>query len=201
MKSTEDGQVLQRFCIAFIQKMSVKESNIQSFLKYGLIDWFIKLLLRSKNNQIHVFCLDFSSALIANILQSNVTLEFLEKNIAVCKNLIETFLNIIKEKIHSSVLMHYLICLNLLNIDKFKTIIEECQFNEKIKEFIEYYNDIDVVTENEKFEKKTVLDLCNNLFNNNNKESNDETNYENKFKEFENEQRELIFESFQDEIS
>ena len=50
--------------------------------------------------------------------------------------------------------------------------------------------------------KKTVLDLCNSLFNNNNKESNnDEGGYENKFKEFENEQRELIFESFQDEIS
>lgn len=202
MKTTEDGQVLQRFCIAFIQKMSVKESNIQSFLKYGLIDWFIKLILRSKNNQIHIFCLDFSSALIANILQSNVTLDFLEKNIAVCKNLIETFLKMIKEKIHSSVLMHFLICLNLLNIEKFKTINEECQLNEKIKEFIEFYENIDVVTENEKFEKKTVLDLCNSLFNNNNKESNnDEGGYENKFKEFENEQRELIFESFQDEIS
>ena len=128
-------------------------------------------------------------------------MEFLEKNIAVCKNLIETFLNIIKEKIHSSVLMHYLICLNLLNIDKFKNINEECQFNEKIKEFIEYYNNIDVITENEKFEKKTVLDLCNSLFNNNKETNNDESNYENKFKDFENEQRELIFESFQDEIS
>ena len=38
MKGSEDGQVLQRFSIAFLQKMSIKESNIQIYLKYGLID-------------------------------------------------------------------------------------------------------------------------------------------------------------------
>jgi len=71
MKQQDDGTVIQRFCIAILQKMSVKEESIPVYMKSGLIDWIIKLLLRSKSNDIHVFCLDFASALLANILHSN----------------------------------------------------------------------------------------------------------------------------------
>ena len=92
MKGVEDGQVIQRFCIAILQKMSVKEDTIPIYMKFGLIDWIIKLLQRSRVNDIHIFCLDFASALLANILHSNITLEYLENNISVCKNLTETFI-------------------------------------------------------------------------------------------------------------
>ena len=86
MKSQEDGSVIQSFCIAILQKMSVKEDTISVFMKFGLIDWIIKLLQRSRVAEIHIFCLDFASALLANILHSNITLEFLENNVPICKN-------------------------------------------------------------------------------------------------------------------
>lgn len=91
MKNQEDGSVIQRFCIAILQKMSVKEDTIPIYMKAGLIDWVIKLLQRSRITDVHIFCLDFASALLANILHSNVTLEFLEKNTQVCKNVIYFF--------------------------------------------------------------------------------------------------------------
>ena len=131
MKGTEDGQVIQRFCIAILQKMSVKEDTISIYMKFGLIDWIIKLLQRSRINDIHIFCLDFSSALLANILHSNITLDFLENNVAVCKNLTETFLSMIKENIPTSVLMHILICLSYLSKDRFTSVKEECKFYDR----------------------------------------------------------------------
>ena len=79
LKEQEDGSVTQRFCIAILQKMSVKESTIDLFVKSGLIPWVLKLLEKSKTLDIHIFSLDFSSALLANILHSHQTLEYLEK--------------------------------------------------------------------------------------------------------------------------
>ena len=90
MKAQEDGQVIQRFCIAILQKMSVKEDSIPIYMKNGLIDWIVKLLQRSRISEIHIFCLDFASALLANILHSNITLEYLESNLAVCRNVLTT---------------------------------------------------------------------------------------------------------------
>lgn len=86
MKGQEDGTVIQRFCIAILQKMSVKEETINFYMKYGLIDWIIKLLQRSRISEIHIFCLDFASALLANVLHSNITLDYLENNLPICKN-------------------------------------------------------------------------------------------------------------------
>ena len=71
MKGTEDGQVLQRFCISILNKISIKEESIQIYLKYGVIDWVVKLLQRSRINSINSFCIDFSSALLANILRQS----------------------------------------------------------------------------------------------------------------------------------
>ena len=88
MKAQEDGQVIQRFCIAILQKMSVKEDSIPIYMKNGLIDWIVKLLQRSRISEIHIFCLDFASALLANILHSNITLEYLESNLTVCRNVL-----------------------------------------------------------------------------------------------------------------
>jgi len=164
MKGVEDGQVIQRFCIAILQKMSVKEDTIPIYMKAGLIDWIIKLLQRSRVNDIHIFCLDFASALLANILHSNITLDFLENNISVCKNLTETFLSMIKENIPTSVLMHILICLSYLSKDRFTAIKEECKFYDRITEFVEYYSNIRANNESAEIDKRTVLDLCAHMF-------------------------------------
>ena len=208
MKGVEDGQVIQRFCIAILQKMSVKEDTIPIYMKFGLIDWIIKLLQRSRVNDIHIFCLDFASALLANILHSNITLEYLENNISVCKNLTETFLSMIKENIPTSVLMHILICLSYLSKDRFTAIKEECKFYDRITEFVEYYSNIRANNESAEIDKRTVLDLCAHMFHPTDTtmdmseamEIND-MKYEDRIKEFENEQGDLIFECFQDEIS
>jgi len=37
LKEQEDGSVTQRFCIAILQKMSVKETTIELFVNKGLI--------------------------------------------------------------------------------------------------------------------------------------------------------------------
>ena len=208
MKGTEDGQVLQRFCIAILQKMSVKEDTIKIYLNAGLIDWIIKLLKRSKANDIHIFCLDFASALLANILHSNLTLDHLEKNQPLCKNLTETFLGMIKESIPTSVLMHILICLSYLSKDRFNAIKDECKFYDRITEFVEFYSNIRANNESAEIDKRTVLDLCAHMFHPKDNtmdmseamEIND-MKYEDRIKEFENEQGDLIFECFQDEIS
>ena len=199
VKSTEDGQVTQRFAIAILQKMSIKENIIKIYLKNGLIDWINKLLERSRTNEVHIFCLDFASALIANMLQCSFVLDFLEKNMVPCKSLMENFLGMIKEKIPTSVLMHILICLKYLGKNRFKKVKDECKFIERIKDFNEYYNNIKPSTEFEKLDKNTILDLSESLFNI--KEDTKEINYESKFQEYDNLQKIIVFECFQDEIS
>ena len=180
MKGTEDGQVLQRFAIAILQKMSVKlfdrnDTNkneeikkinstiIQIYNKYNVIDYLIKLFQRNNSNhKVHEFCMNYGSALLANILGYKETIDFLFDNLSFYKNLTETLLNLIKEKGNNTqVLMHYLMCLNYLSIDKFKMIKEDINFDEKIKNFEqEYENDKD----NNNVNKKTVLNLSFLLF-------------------------------------
>lgn len=212
MKGTEDGQVLQRFAIAILQKMSVKQlvnndnnkneeiknlnnTIIKIYNKYNIIDWLIKLFQRSENNNIHEFCMDFGSALLANILGYPETIDFLFDNFSFYKNITETLLNLIQKKnISTQVLMHYLMCLNYLSQDKFRIIKEEIKFDEKIKIFENNYknnNEVDSVN------KKTVLNLSYILFhsdksknlNNDTNENNSRTN------------EPLVFECFKDEIS
>ena len=212
MKGTEDGQVLQRFAIAILQKMSVKQlvnndnnkneeiknlnnTIIKIYNKYNIIDWLIKLFQRSENNNIHEFCMDFGSALLANILGYPETIDFLFDNFSFYKNITETLLNLIQKKnISTQVLMHYLMCLNYLSQDKFRIIKEEIKFDEKIKIFEnDYKNNNEVGGVN----KKKVLNLSYILFrsdksknlNNDTNENNSRTN------------EPLVFECFKDEIS
>jgi hypothetical protein len=84
----------------------------------------LKLLEKSKSNDIHIFSLDFSSALLANILHSHNTLEWLEKNSKVTKETMTSLLSLLKENIPTSVLMHILICLSYLSKERFSSIIE-----------------------------------------------------------------------------
>ena len=67
---------------------TVTERIIELMTKSGMIDWCIKLLERSKQPKrerpdqpsIHSFCLDFSSALLANLLHAQTTMEMLEQD-------------------------------------------------------------------------------------------------------------------------
>ena len=124
LKEQEDGSVTQRFCIAILQKMSVKEDLIPILVDAELIDWILRLLEKSKSTEIHIFSLDFSSALLANILHSNSTLEMLVQEPDKTKEIMMTLLHLLKENVPSTVLMHILICLSYLSKERFNDQIE-----------------------------------------------------------------------------
>ena len=210
MKGTEDGQVLQRFCISILNKISIKEESIQIFLKYGVIDWIIKLLQRSRINTINSFCIDFSSALLANILRSKTTLEFLENNESFCKNLMETFLSMIGEDLSPTLLKHFLMCLGYLDDKRFNKIKEDCRFNKRIDEFYDHFANINASNEEEEIRKHSILDLCkyilpihglrkSNVYGKEN-EKEEGRNYEKIIKEYENQKGAIVFECFEDEV-
>ena len=114
----------------------------------------------------------------------------------------------IRAKIPTSVLMHVLISLSYLSKERFTPLVEQCQFVDKISEFVEFFSHNNVSeNENDEIDKRTVLDLCAHMFHpkdviadsSQSMEYND-MKFEDKIKEFENEQGDLIFECFPDEV-
>jgi len=153
-------------------------------------------------------------------------LDLLEKNSKKLQELMTRLLNLLKEKIPTSVLVHVLICLSYLSKERFGHALEESMFVDRISDFVEWYTlkNPNQVSEHENAggvasdsangiggavaDKKTVLDLCAHMFHP--KESShdisgtmeyNELKQEEKIKEFENVQGDLIFECFQDEVS
>ena len=202
LEKEEDGSVNQRFCIAILQKVSIKEDTIPFLVKRGLITWIVKLVGRSLENEIHVFSLDFASALLANILHAKSSSEHLSKDKKYVTKLLEMMLKLIKDKIPTSVLMHLLICLSYLSKDAFLECCDAVGFFDKISEFVEWYSRIPTTdSENGEIDKRTVLDLCAHMFHpkdmSNDMSQSMEYNDmkpEDKIREFENEQGDLIFE-------
>jgi len=45
-----------------------------------MIQWVLNLLNKSLASKIHVFCLDFASAMMANIIHTPSTIHYLEQN-------------------------------------------------------------------------------------------------------------------------
>lgn len=80
MKEQADGSVTQRFCVATLQKCSIKDKVIPTMIDEGLIQWIINFLWKSLKENIHIFCLDFSSAMLANIIHSSHTIEYFKTN-------------------------------------------------------------------------------------------------------------------------
>lgn len=82
--------------------------------------------------------------------------------------------------------------------------MEYCNFVERISEFVEEYSQINTAdNEAAEIDKKTVLDLCAHMFHpkdssHDHSENSDgyELKTEDRIKEYENEQGELIFECF-----
>lgn len=141
--------MLQRFCLALLQKCSIKEAVIPTFIEHDMINWLMNFIRKSTSTKIHQFSLDFGSALLANIIHTTSTLEYLERNITFAQHvqttstqLMESMLKLIRDNIQVSVLMHLLICLSYLSKDQFKVIVENCNFVERISEFVEYYSQI-----------------------------------------------------------
>jgi len=151
--------------LALLQKCSIKEAVVPTFIEHDMINWLMNLIRKSTTTKIHQFSLDFGSALLANIIHTGSTLEYLERNITFAQHLMESMLKLIRDNIQVSVLMHLLICLSYLSKDQFKVVVENCNFVERISEFVEYYSQINT-SENEgaEIDKRTVLDLCAHMF-------------------------------------
>lgn len=66
----EDGNVTQRFCLGILQKCSVKENLVTTYIESGLIEWVLKLVESSFKAKIHMFCQDFATAMLANMIHS-----------------------------------------------------------------------------------------------------------------------------------
>ena len=116
-----------------------------------------------------IFSLDFSTALLANILHDSFTTEFLlePKNQSELVRTIQKFLHLINERrMPTSTLMHILICLSYLNKEKFTQVAEsQCNFSSRIEDFVTEYSKIPVVdNENDEIDKRTILDLCAHMF-------------------------------------
>ena len=84
-----------------------------------MIDWVAGLIERSTKKEVHIFSLDFASALLANVLHATNSHEYLTKNPKYTRGLMVKILKLLKEPIPTSVLMHLLICLSYLNKEKF----------------------------------------------------------------------------------
>ena len=74
------------------------------------------------------------------------------------------------------------------------------KFNNKIEEFKDYYKRSKVNSESEEIDKKIIIDLCEQMFNQNDEDV-VEKSKEEKIKEYEAQQGYLIFECFQDEVN
>jgi len=113
---------------------------------------------------------------------------------------------LIRAKIPTSVLMHVLISLSYLNKERFSLLVEQCKFVYKIEEFVEDFSH-GKISDNDEVDKRTVLDLCAYMFHPKDAFGDssqflepNEIKFEDKVKEFENEQHDIVFECFPDEL-
>lgn len=115
MYEQDNGNVTQRFCLAILQKCSVKEGIICTYLDNDLINWVLKLVNVSFKVKVHMFCLDFATAMLANIVHSKWCQIHLANKRDQTVQIMDSILKFIKEPLlEVSVLMHLLITLSYL---------------------------------------------------------------------------------------
>ncbi len=100
--------------------MSCKEEVTYQLFEYNFVPWLLGLIERStKNSDVHIFCVDFGSALLANIFNNSSVLERLEKSPRQLSELISRLLSLLKENLPTTVLIHLLISLSYLSKERF----------------------------------------------------------------------------------
>jgi len=146
-----------RFCIGCLQKISIKANLVPIFVEQGMIEFIIQKLEEhysspshpngvnnvtyERNGQQHTFFLDYSTAMLANILHARSTQDWLQKNPAVLVDLTNRLIVAINQpKIPTSTLIHLLIAISYLNkYENLRKIVEspEVQFSDKMSKFVE----------------------------------------------------------------
>ena len=77
---TQDGTVNQRFLVAILQKVSIKSDSIPILVDMRMIQFILELVQRAMAKEIDAgltFALDFGTALLANILHAQSTIDIL----------------------------------------------------------------------------------------------------------------------------
>ena len=77
---SEDGTVNQRFLVAILQKVSIKSDSIPILVDMCMIQFILDLVQRAMSKEIDAgltFALDFGTALLANILHAQSTIDFM----------------------------------------------------------------------------------------------------------------------------
>ena len=213
------GSVLQRFALGSLQKISIWNEPSSSFLiDGGLVEWLVKEVLEKpilNGEYMHPYCLDFASALVANLVGSHYGMVYLESKQNQTEDLMNSMLEMIKgENVASCVLIHLLIALTSLANDRFINILDSTQFNERISEFVEFYSVKSGEQENESPEsRKIILDMCAHLFHPRENTANLDTSEVMEFnvrkhqeevkeieKKLDDENELLVFECFPDEV-
>jgi hypothetical protein len=89
----------------------------------------------------NTFCLEFSSALLVNLVSTEAGQGHVQKNAKVAKDLIAVSLNIIKEKVPTGVIWHVLSALSHLasHKEKYASAFNETNFSDKLSDFHEFY--------------------------------------------------------------
>lgn len=165
----EPGSIIQRLTLACLQKLSVWDERLMnSLIDSGLISWIlIEILERGllHKEYMHPFCLDFGSALLANMVNCGYGLVYLECRQEETLQLMQSCLDIIAtENIESCVVIHLLIVLSSLSNEKlFSHQLEQTQFSDRVSEFVENYS-MKVLENEDPENRKTILDLCAHLF-------------------------------------
>jgi hypothetical protein len=86
-----------------------------------MIDWVLKLVESTfRGAKVHMFCLDFSTAMLANIIHSKWCQVKLYEKPDQTNYIMDSILKFLKHPMEVSVLMHLLITLSYLCKPKFK---------------------------------------------------------------------------------
>lgn len=213
------GSVNQRFALGSLQKISIwNEASSSLLVDSGLILWLVKEILEKPilhGEYMHPYCLDFASALIANLVSSHYGMVYLENRQNESEDLMNSMLEMIKgENVASCVLIHLLIALTSMANERFINILDSTQFNERISEFVEFYSVKSGEQENESPEsRKIILDMCAHLFHPRENTANLDTSEVMEFnvrkhqeevkeieKKLDDENELLVFECFPDEV-
>ena len=170
MSEEESGSVTQRFAIGALQKIVALDDAVSSALiDSGVVGWLKTSLLERAllhGEFMHTFCLDFGSALLANLLNSASGTSYLSVRLDEAVDLGDKLLSMLSsDKVESTTIIHILIVLTSLSAQRFfQPYMDQLQFSDKISDFVERFSQRKAEDTDDMDNRKTILDMCAHLF-------------------------------------
>lgn len=203
-RDEEPGSVTQRFALGALQKIiTMEESLCPGLLESGLTGWIVSDVLERglvTGEFMHSFCLDFGSALLVNLLTGPAGLSYvtlhLEETVQLCEKLLEL---LIVDGLPTSVLLHLLLVLASVTSQKsFRAYLSQLRLIERVSDVVERFSQMKTEDAADPQTRATILDLCAFLHR---LTPDHETSKPPREAAAEDEQEEVVFECFPDEVS